>query len=37
MGIGGSYCWVVGKNGVVFGVYKAADGYWYAGFNGTYP
>jgi hypothetical protein len=37
MSIGGSYCWVVGQDGVVFGVYKAADDYWYAGFNGTYP
>jgi len=34
---GGSYCWVVGKNGYVFGVYKSSDGYWYSGFNGTYP
>jgi hypothetical protein len=34
---GGSYCWVVGKNGIVFGAYTGSDGYWYAGFNGTYP
>jgi hypothetical protein len=34
---GGSYCWVVGKNGTVFGVCRGSDGYWYSGFNGTYP
>jgi len=34
---GGSYCWVVGKNGTVLGAYKGPDGYWYAGFNGNYP
>jgi hypothetical protein len=36
-GRSGSYCWVVGKNGVVYGIYKATDGYWYSGFNGAYP
>jgi hypothetical protein len=36
MGDGGRYCWVVGQNGVVYGVYKAHDGYWYAGFADTY-
>lgn len=35
--LGGGYCWVVGKNGGIFGAYKAADGNWYAGFNGSYP
>ena len=34
---GGGYCWVVGQNGVVYGVYKASDVYWYSGFNGAYP
>lgn len=34
---GGSYCWVVGKNGIVYGAYKGDDGYWYAGFKGIYP
>jgi hypothetical protein len=34
---GGSYCWVVGKNGIVYGAYKGNDGYWYAGYNGIYP
>jgi hypothetical protein len=27
----------VGQNGVVYGVYKASDVYWYSGFNGAYP
>jgi len=34
---GGSYCWVVGKNGAVYGAYKGPDGHWYSGFNGVYP
>ena len=34
---GGSYCWVVGLNGRVFGAYKADDGFWYAGDKGVYP
>ncbi len=34
---GGGYCWVVGKNGTVFGAYKVADDEWYAGFSGAYP
>lgn len=38
---GGGYCWVVGKNGTVFGAYKADDGTgtmrWYSGFSGGYP
>jgi len=33
----GSYCWVVGKNGEVFGAYKNANGNWYNGFSGSYP
>jgi hypothetical protein len=36
-GPGGSYCWVVGSNGWVFGAYRGNDGYWYSGFNGNYP
>jgi hypothetical protein len=35
---GGTYCWVVGKRGTVYGAYKAAwDGNWYAGFSQGYP
>ena len=34
---GGSYCWVVGKNGSVYGAYRDQTGYWYHGFNGVYP
>ena len=34
---GGGYLWVVGRNGVVFGAYQAADGNWYSGFSGAYP
>ena len=34
---GGGYCWVVGKNGTVFGAYKAANDAWYNGFSGAYP
>ncbi len=34
---GGSYCWVVGANGAVYGAYEGSDGYWYAGFSGSYP
>ncbi len=33
----GSYCWVVGKNGEVFGAYKHANNNWYNGSNGSYP
>ena len=45
----GGYSWIVGKNGVVYGVYKASltsgvDGwtlstgdYWFNGFSGGYP
>jgi hypothetical protein len=36
-GTSGRYCWVVGENAQVYGVYKASDGYWYSGFNGAYP
>ena len=28
---GGGYCWVVGKNGFVFGAYQGTDGNWYSG------
>jgi prepilin-type N-terminal cleavage/methylation domain-containing protein len=35
---GGGYCWVVGLNGTVYGVYQpTAGGPWYAGFSGSYP
>ncbi len=35
---GGGYCWVVGKNGTVFGVYSPDGGTnWYNGFGGAYP
>lgn len=35
---GGGYCWVVGKNGVVFGAYTPDGGTtWYSGFSGAYP
>ena len=33
----GGYAWVVGKNGVVHGVYQKTAGEWYAGFGGAYP
>jgi len=34
---GGSYCWVVGNRGQVYGAYKGSGGSWYAGFKGIYP
>lgn len=34
---GGTYTWVVGKEGYVFAAYKSGDGHWYSGFNGSYP
>jgi len=34
---GGGYCWVVGRNGMVYGAYQGDSGQWYSGFNGTYP
>ena len=40
-GVRGGYCWVVGKNGLVFGGYKAPDengvDRWWSGFSGGYP
>ena len=33
----GSYTWVVGKNGVVYGCYQDTDGDWFAGFSSGYP
>jgi len=38
----GGYCWIVGKDGQVYGVYaKNTDGVagdeWFAGFSGSYP
>jgi len=37
LGTGGGYCWVVGKNGTVYGVYTEGDDIWYVGFAGAYP
>ncbi len=34
---GGTYTWIVGENGKVFGAYTDGAGVWYAGFGGTYP
>ena len=34
---GGGYCWIVGKNGTVFGAYTVGNNTWYAGFSGAYP
>jgi len=36
---GGGYCWVVGLNGNVWGVYQpgASGTAWYKGFSGAYP
>jgi len=34
---GGTYCWIIGKNGSVYGTYRGGDGRWYAGFSGHYP
>jgi type IV pilus assembly protein PilA len=35
---GGGYCWVVGKNGTVYGAYTTDGGTtWYNGFSGAYP
>jgi type IV pilus assembly protein PilA len=34
---GGGYCWVVGKNGTVYGAYELTPGVWYNGFSGSYP
>jgi prepilin-type N-terminal cleavage/methylation domain-containing protein len=36
-GIAGTYCWVIGENGKVYGVYRTAANTWYAGFSNTYP
>ena len=33
---GGGYCWVVGKNGTVFGAYTNGTN-WYNGYSGGYP
>jgi hypothetical protein len=35
----GTYTWIVGENGMVYGVFKdgANGNNWYAGFNGFYP
>lgn len=33
----GGYCWIVGKDGQVYGVYQKAVDEWYAGFSGSYP
>ena len=34
---GGGYCWVVGKNGTVYGVYTTGTDEWFSGFSGAYP
>jgi len=34
---GGGYCWVVGKNGTVYGCYSLGPDLWYIGFSGAYP
>jgi hypothetical protein len=34
---GGGYCWVVGKNGTVFGAYRVDATHWYSGYSGAYP
>lgn len=35
---GGGYCWVVGKNGTVYGAYSPDGGTtWYNGYSGAYP
>jgi hypothetical protein len=34
---GGGYCWVVGRNGTVYGAYRGDSGQWYSGSNGSYP
>ncbi|UCG82719.1 MAG: type II secretion system protein [Dehalococcoidia bacterium] len=35
---GGGYCWVVGKNGTVYGCYTTDGGTtWYSGYSGAYP
>lgn len=33
----GGYAWVVGRNGVVYGVYQKNTNEWYAGYSGAYP
>jgi hypothetical protein len=35
--VGGTYTWIVGKNGKVYGAYQKAVDEWYAGFSGNYP
>ncbi len=34
---GGTYTWIVGKNGKVYGAYLHSNGNWYSGFSGNYP
>ncbi len=36
-GATGTYLWIVGENGVVYGIYRAAADEWYSGFSGSYP
>ena len=36
-GNAGSYCWVVGRNGTVFGAYTTGENIWWSGFQGSYP
>ena len=34
---GGTYTWIVGSYGRVYGVFQQDTDEWYVGFNGTYP
>jgi type IV pilus assembly protein PilA len=34
---GGTYTWIVGQSGRVFGAYESSAGVWYSGFSGNYP
>jgi prepilin-type N-terminal cleavage/methylation domain-containing protein len=36
-GDAGTYTWIVGDSGNVYGVYRVAANEWYAGFSGSYP
>jgi len=38
-GSGGGYCWIVGKNGTVYGAYQPGGPgtVWFVGFSGSYP
>lgn len=36
-GTAGTYLWVIGENGKVYGIYRTAADTWYIGFSTTYP